>query len=117
MMDLVVDWVIQNGGVEQMGINTHKKISKLYKTIDDSQFYSNNIVPKYRSLINVPFNLPNDELLKKFLSEADDAGLKFLKGHKVVGGARASVYNAMPEAGVDALITFMNDFVKVNCLD
>lgn len=89
-----------------------RKADKLYAAIDDSAFYANPVEKQSRSWMNVPFTLASDELDKTFLEEADTQGLKTLKGHRSVGGMRASIYNAMPEAGVDALIEFMNEFEK-----
>ena len=80
--------------------------------IDDSGFYKNPVDKRYRSRMNIPFTLANPELDKVFLQESKAAGLTNLKGHRVVGGMRASLYNAMPEAGVKALVDFMADFVK-----
>lgn len=116
MMDLMVDWIIDSqGGLKKIAENNRRKVQKLYDCIDNSNgFYTNIIDKKYRSLINVPFTLPNDELLKHFLIEAGQVGLAYLNGHKLVGGARASLYNAMPEEGVDKLVAFMNDFAKRN---
>ncbi len=114
MMDLMVDWIAgAQGGLKQVAINNRRKAQKLYDCIDNSNgFYTNSTEIKYRSFINIPFTLPNDEILKHFLIEAGQVGLAYLNGHKLVGGARASLYNAMPEAGVDKLISFMNDFAK-----
>ena len=95
-----------------MGEINQRKAEKLYKAIDDSGFYRNPVAPAYRSWMNVPFTLPSEELDAPFLAEAEKAGLSELKGHRSVGGMRASIYNAMPEAGVDALIAFMSDFAK-----
>ena len=112
MMDLMVDWVIHDqGGLNAIATANHRKVSQLYACIDNSNgFYVNNVDPAYRSKINVPFSLPNDDLLQLFLIEAEQQGLTYLNGHKLVGGARASLYNAMPEAGVVKLITFMHEF-------
>lgn len=113
MMDLMVDWVNEQGGQEAITKINQRKVAKLYNCIDKSGgFYTNNIEQKYRSQINVPFNLPNDALLTRFLTEAGKVGLRYLNGHKLVGGARASLYNAMPEVGVDRLVDFMNGFAK-----
>jgi phosphoserine aminotransferase len=89
-----------------------RKAEKLYKAIDNSGFYRNPVARAYRSWMNVPFTLPNQDLDAPFLAEAEKAGLSELKGHRSVGGMRASIYNAMPEAGVDTLISFMNDFAS-----
>ncbi|HUQ50855.1 MAG TPA: 3-phosphoserine/phosphohydroxythreonine transaminase [Gammaproteobacteria bacterium] len=109
---LVFDWLKEQGGLAAMGKINERKAAKLYAAIDSSGYYKNPVDKAYRSWMNVPFTLPNAELDKPFLSEAKAAGLTNLKGHRVVGGMRASIYNAMPEAGVDALIAFMGDFAK-----
>lgn len=110
---LTFKWLLAQGGVEKMAINSHKKSQKLYDCIDQSNgFYQNKIDKPYRSRINVPFQIHSPELEPTFLLEANQVGLKQLKGHQLVGGLRASLYNAMPEAGVDALIAFMKDFQK-----
>ena len=89
-----------------------RKAAKLYSFIDQSDFYYNNIDPKYRSRMNVVFRLRDESQNDAFLTGAKSAGLLYLRGHKLVGGMRASIYNAMPEAGVDALLNFMTDFSK-----
>lgn len=115
IMDLMIDWLIKQGGVKAIEQINQRKAQKLYACIDNSDgFYTNPISPKYRSLINVPFELPNKELMDKFLLEAKQNGLEYLNGHSLVGGGRASLYNAMPEAGVDKLVQFMHDFAKIN---
>lgn len=115
MMDLMVDWMIKQGGQDVVTEINKRKVSKLYNCIDNSNgFYVNPIDTKYRSQVNVPFTLPDDKLLDLFLSEAAKVGLRYLNGHKLVGGARASLYNAMPEAGVDKLIDFMQHFAKTH---
>lgn len=112
MMDLMVDWIIEEqGGLEKIAAANLSKAAKVYGCIDQSNgFYRNDIDAKYRSRINIPFNLPDDEVLQHFLIESGQYGLKYLNGHKLVGGARASIYNAMPDAGVDALVHFMKQF-------
>ncbi len=112
MMDLMVDWIInEQGGLAQLSALNQRKVKKLYDCVDNSNgFYTNPVVAADRSPINVPFTLPSDELLQHFLIEAGQRGLKYLNGHKLVGGARASLYNAMPEKGVDLLVEFMNEF-------
>ena len=107
---LVFQWLKKQGGLEGMAEINARKATRLYDFIDGSDFYSNPVDPAARSRMNVPFLLANDELNKTFLAEAEQAGLSTLKGHRSVGGMRASIYNAMPEAGVDALIDFMRDF-------
>ncbi|OQW94013.1 MAG: phosphoserine transaminase [Beggiatoa sp. IS2] len=110
---LVFQWLKAQGGLVEMGKRNQRKAEKLYAAIDNSGgFYKNPIAPQYRSWMNVPFTLPNEGLEKTFLSEAKTAGLVTLAGHRSVGGMRASIYNAMPEEGVQALIDFMNDFAK-----
>jgi phosphoserine aminotransferase len=111
---LVFDWIKQQGGLVGMQKINERKAKKLYDAIDSSDFYANPVDPACRSWMNVPFTLANAELDKTFLDEAKKLGLKTLKGHRSVGGMRASIYNAMPEAGVDALISFMRDFEKRN---
>ena len=109
---LVFDWLKEQGGLRAMALRNHSKAHKLYAAIDASEFYANPVDPACRSWTNVPFTLRDSALEKAFLSEALDAGLSNLKGHRLVGGMRASIYNAMPEAGVDALIEFMRDFER-----
>jgi phosphoserine aminotransferase len=109
---LVFEWIKQQGGVNGMATINERKARKLYQAIDQSGFYRNPVEPSARSWMNVPFTLADPELDKLFLEQADKRGLKTLKGHRSVGGMRASIYNAMPEAGVDALITFMQEFEK-----
>jgi len=111
---LVFDWIKQNGGISAIEEINRRKAGKLYAAIDESAFYSNPVDIECRSLMNVPFILADAELDSVFLKEAADAGLQTLKGHRSVGGMRASIYNAMPEAGVDALIEFMQEFEKKN---
>jgi len=109
---LVFQWLKSEGGLSAMAERNHRKAARLYAAIDASDFYRNPVAPEVRSLMNVPFVLADDQLDKRFLEEAAEAGLHTLKGHRSVGGMRASIYNAMPEAGVDALIDFMADFER-----
>lgn len=109
---LVFQWIKRQGGLAKMAELNKRKADKLYAAIDNSGFYRNPVDPACRSWMNVPFVLANPDLDKTFLSEARAAGMVSLKGHRSVGGMRASIYNAMPEAGVDALIAFMADFQK-----
>ena len=88
------------------------KAETLYRAIDNSDFYSNPVSVKYRSWMNVPFLLADEKLNSLFLERSKDADLLALKGHRSVGGMRASIYNAMPQDGVDALVSFMKDFEK-----
>lgn len=109
---LVFEWLKKEGGVSEMEKRNQRKSNKLYDYIDNSGFYFNAVQKKARSRMNVIFNLSDDSLNDLFLTESLNAGLAFLKGHKLVGGMRASIYNAMPESGVDSLISFMSDFAK-----
>jgi phosphoserine aminotransferase len=111
---LVFEWLKKNGGLAAMAAVNERKARKLYAAIDASGFYKNPVQPDSRSWMNVPFTLPKPELDEVFLKEAKARGLVTLKGHRSVGGMRASIYNAMPEAGVDALIAFMQDFQQRN---
>ena len=107
---LVFQWLKRQGGLAAMGERNRAKAEALYRAIDDSGFYRNPVEKESRSWMNVPFTLPNADLDKPFLEEAKKAGLVTLEGHRSVGGMRASIYNAMPREGVDALIAFMRDF-------
>ncbi|MDT8388345.1 MAG: 3-phosphoserine/phosphohydroxythreonine transaminase [Thiogranum sp.] len=109
---LVFDWLKRKGGLESMAKTNHAKAHKLYSAIDKSAFYSNPVDPDCRSWMNVPFTLADPKLDPVFLEEAKKDGMVSLKGHRSVGGMRASIYNAMPEEGVDALVWFMADFEK-----
>ncbi len=111
---LVFEWLKNKGGLDEMAKISQRKAAKLYAAIDDSDFYANPVEPQYRSWMNVTFTLARAELDKVFLQESNKAGLTTLKGHRSVGGMRASIYNAMPEEGVDALVSFMADFEKRN---
>lgn len=114
VMMLVLRWVESQGGVGSVEQINHIKSSKLYQYIDQSGFYQNKVNPECRSSVNVPFWLFDESLNDQFLEQSSAAGLKALKGHKAVGGMRASIYNAVPEAGIDALIAFMKEFERVN---
>lgn len=109
---LVFQWLERRGGLAGMAEINARKARKLYDAIDASDFYRNPVDPDCRSWMNVPFTLADPELDADFLAEASEAGLESLKGHRSVGGMRASIYNAMPEAGIDALIEFMADFER-----
>ena len=112
MAGLVFDWLKGKGGLKAMAEVNQRKAAKLYAAIDKSGFYANPVEPESRSWMNVPFTLSNADLDATFLGESKKAGLVALKGHRSVGGMRASIYNAMPEAGVDALIDFMAEFER-----
>jgi len=109
---LVFQWLKRNGGLEAMARINERKATLLYTAIDGSDFYANPVDPACRSWMNVPFTLADAQLDADFLAEAKAAGLVTLKGHRSVGGMRASIYNAMPEQGVRALVDFMADFEK-----
>jgi len=111
---LVFEWLEQQGGMPGIEQLNHRKAQKLYGAIDGSDFYANPVQRDCRSLMNVPFTLADDALDKQFLRESEAAGLLNLKGHRSVGGMRASLYNAVSEAAVDALIGFMQDFEQRN---
>ncbi len=109
---LVFKWLKAQGGLEVMAVVNERKAESLYEVIDASDFYSNPVDPDCRSWMNVPFTLADSGLDSLFLDEAAVAGLVTLKGHRSVGGMRASIYNAMPEEGVQALIEFMKEFER-----
>lgn len=112
---LTLAWLKSQGGVQAIYEVNQRKAQKLYTYIDQhADFYYSNVDPSCRSLMNVVFNIRDDALLTTFLSESHHEGLTNLKGHRVVGGLRASIYNAMPETGVDKLIAFMDDFRQRN---
>ena len=110
----VFKWLKSLGGVEEIAKINIRKADKLYSYIDGSEFYENNINEENRSIMNVPFLLVKEDLNDKFLKESKEAGLLALKGHRSVGGMRASIYNGLPEEGVDALVDFMDIFSKEN---
>ena len=109
---LVFKWLRNNGGVAQMDKINQQKSELLYSVIDGSDFYHNDVAKANRSRKNIPFQLADSNLDKLFLEESFAAGLHALKGHRVVGGMRASIYNAMPLEGVKALTDFMIDFER-----
>ncbi len=111
---MVFKWLKKNGGLSNQKIVNESKSNKLYSFIDQSDFYKNDIDKESRSMMNVPFLLGEDSLNSKFLSESEENGLLNLAGHRSVGGMRASIYNGVPEEGVDALIEFMKEFEKNN---
>ena len=111
---LVFQNLKDRGGLAAVAEINERKAASLYQAIDESDFYSNPVQADARSRMNVPFILRDAGLDQKFLAEAEAAGLKNLKGHRSVGGMRASIYNAMPEEGVDALIGFMQEFEQAN---
>lgn len=111
---LVFQWIKEQGGLSAMAEINERKAGKLYSAIDASDFYANPVEVQSRSWMNVPFTLADSALDGAFLEQAKAADLHTLKGHRSVGGMRASIYNAMPEEGVDALVSFMAEFEKAN---
>ena len=116
MVSLVTEWLLEDiGGLEKMETINRQKARMLYDTIDQSEgYYRGHSLPESRSIMNVAFRLPSEELEKKFITEATAAGLDGLKGHRSVGGCRASIYNAMPVEGVESLCNFMREFQQNN---
>jgi phosphoserine aminotransferase len=114
LVGLVLKWLKEQGGVEAIEQRNISKAAKLYQAIDQSALYSNPVETAFRSRMNVPFILADESLDKPFLATAEANGLFELKGHRSVGGMRASIYNAMPEAGVQVLIDFMAEFERTH---
>jgi len=112
VLRLVLRWLIANGGLEAMAAANERKAAKLYAEIDRTGFYRGHAAKDGRSRMNVTFRLPAEDLEKQFVQEATAAGFDGLKGHRSVGGLRASIYNAFPEEGIDGLVAFMRDFEK-----
>ncbi|NCP63213.1 MAG: 3-phosphoserine/phosphohydroxythreonine transaminase [Paraglaciecola sp.] len=109
---LVFRWLLNSGGVAAIEQQNQQKANLLYQCIDQSDFYRNHVHPDFRSRMNVVFHLPNPDLDSLFLAEAEKNGLRALKGHRIVGGMRASIYNAMPLIGVATLTEFMQEFAR-----
>jgi phosphoserine aminotransferase len=114
IISLVCDWLKEKGGLAGMQRENEEKAALLYEAIDATDFYRGHADSDCRSTMNVTFRLPSEELEKKFASEATSQGLDGLKGHRSVGGIRASIYNAFPLAGVTALVSFMKEFERKN---
>jgi phosphoserine aminotransferase len=114
VMRLVMTWLLKNGGLEATDKANARKADKLYAEIDRTGYYRGHAHKDCRSRMNVTFRLKSEDLEKKFAKEATAAGLDGLKGHRSVGGMRASIYNAFPEAGVDRLVDFMKEFERRN---
>ena len=114
LMGLVMKWGLAQGGLDAINAANTRKASKLYAEIDRSGFYRGTADKASRSRMNITFRLPSEDLEKTFVKESTAAGLDGLKGHRSVGGMRASIYNAFPEAGIDALVAFMQEFEKKN---
>ena len=114
LLMLVTRWLESRGGVAAMETLNRDKAATLYSAIDATDFYTGAAAVEHRSNMNVTFNLPTEELEAQFAKEADATGLKGLKGHRSVGGLRASIYNAFPVEGIDALTAFMSEFERAN---
>ena len=114
IIDLVCKWIQEKGGLASMQRENEEKAALLYDAIDATLFYRGHADADSRSIMNVTFRLPSEELEKKFATEATAAGLDGLKGHRSVGGIRASIYNAFPREGVEALVSFMKEFERKN---
>ncbi|MBP3362076.1 MAG: 3-phosphoserine/phosphohydroxythreonine transaminase [Clostridia bacterium] len=114
VLKLVLEWVKEQGGVAALQKINEKKAKMLYDFLDSSKLFKGTVVPEDRSLMNIPFVTGNDELDAKFVKEAKEAGFVNLKGHRTVGGMRASIYNAMPVEGVEKLVRFMKKFEAEN---
>jgi len=114
LMGLVMKWALSQGGLDAVGKANERKAAKLYAEIDRSGYYRGTAETASRSRMNITFRLPSEELETAFVKQSTAAGLDGLKGHRSVGGMRASIYNAFPEEGVDALVQFMQEFEKKN---
>ena len=114
ILNLVCRWLKGRGGLEGMQRENDAKAQLIYAAIDAGDFYRGHASAESRSAMNVTFRLPSEELEKRFTAEATAAGLDGLKGHRSVGGIRASIYNAFPRDGVEALVEFMKEFEKRN---
>ena len=114
LVGLVVKWIQGQGGLSHMAKLNERKAAMLYAEIDRGGFYRGTAQKESRSLMNITFRLPSEELEKQFVKDAEAAGFDGLKGHRSVGGIRASIYNAFPEEGVEALTAFMREFERRN---
>jgi phosphoserine aminotransferase len=114
LLGLVMRWLISRGGLDTVAKLNERKAAKLYAEIDRAGFYRGTAQKESRSLMNVTFRLPSEDLEKRFVADAEKQGLDGLKGHRSVGGIRASIYNAFPEEGVEALCAFMREFERRN---
>jgi phosphoserine aminotransferase len=113
MIGLVLKWVEEMGGLDKVAINNQAKAKYVYDAIDNSNgFYKGTVAAEDRSLMNITFRMPTEELEAQFISEAKQAGMIGLKGHRSVGGCRASTYNSLPLPATHALAEFMQDFMK-----
>jgi phosphoserine aminotransferase len=114
VLGLTLDWIGDEGGLTAIGERNRRKAEKLYAELDRTEFWNPVAETSSRSLMNVTFTLADETLEARFVEQATAAGLDGLQGHRSVGGMRASIYNAFPEAGVDALVAFMREFERRN---
>jgi phosphoserine aminotransferase len=114
ILGLVLKWLADQGGLAQMARRNQEKARLLYDVMDASEFYRGHALSEHRSMMNVTFRLPTEDLEQKFVSDAAAAGMMELKGHRSVGGIRASIYNAMPREGVESLASFMKEFERTH---
>jgi phosphoserine aminotransferase len=114
LLGLVVRWLLNSGGLDAIAVANERKAAALYAEIDRTGFYRGTAQKDSRSLMNVTFRLPSEELEKQFVKDAEKDGMDGLKGHRSVGGIRASIYNAFPEEGVETLTSFMREFERRN---
>jgi phosphoserine aminotransferase len=112
VLRLVLKWLKGHGGLNEVARRNYEKAKLLYDLIDGSSFYRGHANPANRSLMNVTFRLPNEELDQRFVKEAVHANLIGLQGHRSIGGCRASIYNALPREGVESLVSFMKEFER-----
>jgi phosphoserine aminotransferase len=110
VMRLVLKWLKEQGGLNEVARRNQEKAELLYDVIDSSNFYSGHAIPENRSLMNVTFRLPSEDLTERFVKEASHANLIGLQGHRSIGGCRASLYSALPREGVESLVSFMREF-------
>ena len=113
-LDRMLAWLEKQGGVDAINVQNKNKANLIYNTLDSSEFWTPHAKKDSRSIMNITWKLPNSELESKFINEAKEAGLEGLKGHRSVGGIRASIYNACPTKSVKHLVEFMNDFADRN---
>ena len=114
LIKLVTEWIENMGGLAELEKVNNKKAELLYNQIDNSNFYNGTVAKDSRSIMNVTFRLPSEDLEKQFIAETTAAGMIGLKGHRSVGGCRASIYNAVPLKAIEALVDFMQEFEKKN---
>jgi len=114
LMGQVFKWIKAEGGLGSMEQHNANKAAPLYAFLDQSDFFKPHAVKEDRSMMNISFHSPNADLDKKFVEEANQTGLSGLKGHRSIGGIRASIYNAFPRTGIDSLLHFMKKFENIN---